>query len=242
MASALENLFELNYKQQLLTQRAELRQLQAQINPHFLHNSFFILYRMAKDEDFDNITVFLTYLSDYYRFITRNAQADVKLSSEVTHAYNYARIQQVRFGRRIKMTLEELPQDFADVMVPRLILQPVLENAFDHGLKDVAENGQVNVTFWRENDTIKIAVENNGAPLSDEELADMNQKLNVTDDLQECTGIINIHRRLRLKFGQGSGLKISHGSMGGLKVEIVMKISQNPFDIPDDSHETNGEK
>jgi two-component system sensor histidine kinase YesM len=242
MASALENLFELNYKQQLLTQRAELRQLQAQINPHFLHNSFFILYRMAKDEDFDNITVFLTYLSDYYRFITRNAQADVKFSSEVTHAYNYARIQQVRFGRRIKMTLEELPQDLADVMVPRLILQPVLENAFDHGLKDVAENGQVNVTFWRENDTIKIAVENNGAPLSDEELADMNQKLNVTDDLQECTGIINIHRRLRLKFGQGSGLKISHGSMGGLKVEIVMRISQNPFNNPDDSHEANGEK
>ncbi len=242
MASALENLFELNYKQQLLTQRAELRQLQAQINPHFLHNSFFILYRMAKDEDFDNITVFLTYLSDYYRFITRNAQADVKLSNEVTHAYNYARIQQVRFGRRIKMALEELPQDFTDVMVPRLILQPVLENAFDHGLKDVAENGQVSVTFLRNGDTLTLAVENNGAPLSDEELADMKQKLNATDDLQECTGIINIHRRLRLKFGQGSGLVLSHGSMGGLRVEIKLKIPENPFDSPENTREAIGEK
>jgi two-component system sensor histidine kinase YesM len=197
---------------------------------------------MAKDEDYDNITVFLTYLSDYYRFITRNAQADVKLISEVTHAYNYARIQQVRFGRRIKMTLEELPQDFAGVMVPRLILQPVLENAFDHGLKDVAENGQVSVTFKRDGETLTMAVENNGVPLSEEELADMKLKLDAADDLQECTGIINIHRRLRLKFGPGSGLALSHGSMGGLKVEIVVKIPDNPFDSPEDSHEANGEK
>ena len=242
MAAALENLFELNYKQQLLTQRAELRQLQAQINPHFLHNSFFILYRMAKDEDYENISVFLTYLSDYYRFITRNAQMDVKLSSEVTHAYNYARIQQVRFGRRIKIMLEELPGDCADVMVPRLILQPVLENAFDHGLKDVAENGQVSVTYKRDGDALTMTVENNGAPLSEEELAAMNQNLDAADDLQECTGIINIHRRLRLKFGHGSGLKLSHRGMGGLKVDITLKIPENPFADPKDSPNVNGEK
>ncbi len=241
MAAALENLFELNYKQQLLTQRAELRQLQAQINPHFLHNSFFILYRMAKDEDYENISVFLTYLSDYYRFITRNAQMDVKLSSEVTHAYNYARIQQVRFGRRIKIMLEDLPGDCADVMVPRLILQPVLENAFDHGLKDVAENGQASVTYKQDGDMLTMTVENNGAPLSEEELAAMNQNLDAADDLQECTGIINIHRRLRLKFGHGSGLKLSHGGMGGLKVDITLKIPENPFADPKDSQDVNGE-
>ena len=230
MAEALQELFEMNYKQQLLTQRAELRQLQAQINPHFLHNSFFTLYRMAKDEDYENITVFLTYLSDYYRFITRNAQMDVKLLSEVTHAYNYARIQQVRFLRRIKMTLQELPEDCNDIMVPRLILQPVLENAFEHGLKDVAENGQVSVSYQRTADALVITVENNGAALSEEELSDMNRRLNETDDLQECTGIINIHRRLRLKFGQGSGLIVSHGSMGGLRVEIVLRM---PFEDMD---------
>ena len=222
MAEALQNLFEMNYKQQLLTQRAELRQLQAQINPHFLHNSFFTLYRMAKDEDYENISVFLTYLSDYYRFITRNAQLDVKLINEVTHAYNYARIQQVRFARRIKMTLEDLPEECAQIMVPRLILQPVLENAFEHGLKDVAENGQVSVSYKRTSDALVIIVENNGAALSAEELKDMNRRLEETDDLQECTGIINIHRRLRLKFGQGSGLEVSHGGMGGLRVDIVL--------------------
>jgi two-component system sensor histidine kinase YesM len=83
MASSLETMIEQNYRSQLLARRAELKQLQAQINPHFLYNSFFILYCMAKEEDYESITTFLSYLSDYYRYITRNVMDDVPLKDEV---------------------------------------------------------------------------------------------------------------------------------------------------------------
>ena len=224
MAEALQNLIELNYKQQLLTQQAEMRQLQTQINPHFLYNGFFTLYRMAKDEDYDSMTEFLVYLSDYYRYITRDARAEVALRDEVKHAENYAHIQQIRFGRRIRVEMEPLPERAQALRVPRLILQPVLENAFGHGLKDVTENGLLTVTYRVEEPYLLIRVENNGLVVSEEKLAELRASLDDERDLKEITGMTNIHRRLRLKFGANCGLSLSHGEQGGLCVTLRLKL------------------
>lgn len=224
MTAAMQELFELNYRQQLLTQKAELRQLQAQINPHFLYNSFFTLYRMAKDEDYETITELLTHLSDYYRYITRDARMEVRLAEEVSHAYDYARIQQMRFSQRITMALAELPEQWAYVMVPRLILQPLIENAIDHGLKDVMGGGLLDVSFSKVNDTLVLAVENNGSSLTDEQLAELSASLDDASDWRESTGMVNIHRRLKLKFGAKSGIALCHGERGGLRAEMRLNI------------------
>lgn len=79
MAESLQNQMEINYRQKLLMQQAELKHLQSQINPHFLYNSFFTLYRMGKDEDYESIVEFSSYLSEYYRYITKNSQKEVFL-------------------------------------------------------------------------------------------------------------------------------------------------------------------
>jgi two-component system, sensor histidine kinase YesM len=214
-----------------LTQRAELRQLQAQINPHFLYNSFFILYRMAKDEDYDNITTFLKYLAEYYRFITRDVQSEVPLASEVAHAHNYTEIQLMRFSRRISASFAELPERYRDMLVPRLILQPVIENAFEHGLKDVAEHGELIVEFIERDGTLLIGVEDNGTCLTDGDLDAMRSKLETGSEPFESTGIINIHRRLRLKFGEKSGLLLSRGNFGGLRVELKLEMKGQEADV-----------
>lgn len=226
MAAALQNLIEMNYKQRLLTQEAEMKQLQAQINPHFLYNSFFILYRMTQDEDYDRLSEFLHYLSDYYRFITRNARSEVALRDELKHAENYARIQEIRFSHRLRVELDALPESVQGLRVPRLILQPVLENAFGHGLRDVTENGLLRVSFREEEDSLFIDVENNGPAVPDDTLQNLRAALSSDSEQIETTALVNIHRRLRLKFGPDSGVQIEHGGDGGLRVTLVIRLKK----------------
>lgn len=139
MVESFQTQLQINYKQVLLTQQAELRHLQSQINPHFLYNNFFSIYRMAKDEDCESIVELAAYLSEYYRYITKDAKSNMKLEEEVQHARKYAMIQAMRFRHRLSVEFDEMPAEYRDIIVPRLILQPLLENAFEHGLRDVEE-------------------------------------------------------------------------------------------------------
>lgn len=227
MLDSLEEMIEQNYRQRMLTQDAELRQLQSQINPHFLYNSFFILYRMAKDEDYENITEFLTYLSDYYRYITRNALVEVPLADEMNHAQKYAQIQFIRFRKRLSIDFEDLPRQFNNLMVPRLILQPLLENAFNHGLKDVASGGLLKVSFEENADKLVIKVEDNGEGVGEEELLHLQQRIEQTGDMEETTGLVNINKRLQLKFGKEYGLRLVQPDTGGMCAELLLPLNRD---------------
>lgn len=233
MADALQNLIDMNYKQKLLTQQAQMRQLQTQINPHFLYNSFFTLYRMAKDENYESVTEFLVYLSDYYHYITRDAQREVTLREDIRHAENYAHIQQIRFARRIRVVLDEPPEITNHLEVPRLIIQPLLENAFNHGLKDVAENGLLRMRYFQEGGRLCVCVENNGSTMSPEEIDQLNARLNDESEQIEVTGLINIHRRMRLFFGQEAGLRMQTREEGGLKVELWIPMKEGNANVSD---------
>jgi two-component system sensor histidine kinase YesM len=220
MVASLQNMIEVNFNQRMLTQQAELRQLQAQINPHFLYNSFFILYRMAKDEDYENITDFLMYLSNFYRYITRDAQIEVPLLDEVIHADRYAKIQSLRFKKRITVEFDNLPLEYEKLKVPKLILQPLLENAFDHGLKDVEKNGKLTVSFAENSDSFTITVQDNGEGMTGVAFSELLQRMN--GQHTETTGVVNIHKRLQLHFGNDYGLRVSQIESGGMCWEIVI--------------------
>lgn len=221
MTRDLQELIHMVYEQKLLAQRSELKQLQSQINPHFLYNSFFNIYRMAKDEDNENIAAFSQYLGTYYQYITRNAQENVCLSAEYDNARTYLNIQGMRFHNRLKITMEELPENARNIIVPRLILQPVIENAFEHGLKTV-EYPMICVTCCEAADGFSISIEDNGPALSTEELTNLEAKLHCYDVMAETTGIVNIHRRLQLFFNSKSGIVLMKSKLGGLKVTISL--------------------
>ena len=162
MVKELKTLIEQSYKQKILVQRAEMKQLQSQINPHFLYNSFFILNTMARTEDYENIEKFTEQLGRYFQFITRSAADEVPLEKEVEHARVYTEIQAMRYSNRIKAYFEELPEEFWGIVVPRLILQPIIENAFEHGLGMVKKNGILTVSFEKLQNGLHIIIENNG--------------------------------------------------------------------------------
>lgn len=220
MKERISNLIEEVYVQKNLTQRAQLKQLQAQINPHFLYNSFFILSRRIKREDYENARTIADHLGEYFRFLTRNESDYIPLKKEVDHARCYCEIQAARFAGRIEVQFAELPKDAEEIKVPRLILQPLLENVFGHGLYNKEENGIARVSFCENEEDVLVLVEDNGDELTEEGLNRMKECLRNGDDGEEITGIINIHKRLNFYFKGKGGLEIRRSELGGLCVTV----------------------
>lgn len=218
MEDRMREMIDKVYVQTNLAQQAQMKQLQAQIAPHFLYNSYFSLSRKIKRGDYENAEQMAKHLGTYFEYLTRNAFDNVTIKQEVDHARSYATVQAVRFVYRIEVRFEELPPSFQQVQVPRLILQPLLENAFSYGLEDKSENGILWVHFQEDERTYRVLVEDNGDS-SDEKLEKMKTILFEGKE-GEVTGICNIHRRLQI-FGKGRcGLRVFRSSLGGIGVAI----------------------
>lgn len=237
MVVKINELIQEVYEQQYRTNLSELRQLQSQINPHFLYNSFFILYRMAKDEENESVARFTSYLGRYFQFITRSHKNTVRLAEEVDFSRAYVEIQSFRFEERIAVRFEELPAAFADLEVPKLILQPLIENAYQHGLRDTIDGGLLEVRFELRGGSLVIAVEDNGEPISAESYEELNRKLQTTGWVDgETTGLVNVHRRIRLEFGDHGGVTFLRIPEGGNRVLLHIPIYASTSSyVPDES-------
>ena len=225
MTEELQSSIDKIYNQKMLIQKMELKQLQAQINPHFLYNSYFLLHRLIKKEDYEKAVLLSKEMGNYFRFITRSGRDIVNLEEENGHAGIYAQLQGMRFEGRIKVFYEELPEKYKKVQVPRLIIHPILENAFGHGLENKEENGILRISWGEKPDknSISVFIEDNGDELSEEELTEMQNTLEEQQkdmELQEVTGLFNINRRLKIFYGSGYGLYFSRSELGGLCVEV----------------------
>ena len=162
MVERIQELIENVKEQGRLLQNAELMQLQSQINPHFLYNSFYLIRIMAKNESYDQIIQFVTSLAKYYRFLNKEVEQNIPLSREVEHMENYIDIQQMRFGDKITVHKGQLPESAAGFLVPKLILQPVIENAYNYGMSDILKDGQIAISYSLKEPYLCIVIEDNG--------------------------------------------------------------------------------
>ncbi|MEK5645703.1 MULTISPECIES: sensor histidine kinase [Paenibacillus] len=225
----LHILIEDNYVQRIRTQDAELKHLQSQIKPHFLYNSLFTIKQMAELENTEGIKVFSDYLGQYFRFVTRDSAREVTLKQEMEHSLIYLQIQLTRFSIRIKAEFEPLPKEFDSVLVPRIILQPIFENVFEHGHKHTGSGGILRMTHRTDGNVLVIDVEDNGRSLTDEKLSELKSRLAVPASLwkdRETTGLFNVHQRLRIHFGDEYGLRLERSPLGGLKVAAHIPITR----------------
>ena len=226
MVAELGSQIEQNVRQRLLVQRAEMKQLQSQINPHFLFNSFFIMSTMIRTGDYESLEELTEQLGRYFQHVTRNAADVIPLEKEVDHARIYADIQSMRYGARIRLSFGTLPPACRLLPVPRLILQPLIENAYEHGLAETRSDGILEVGFEQMANGLAIVVENNG----DGDLKGQVRRLNalLEDGMDtvlasgaEVTALQNIHQRLRLMYGDQAGLSFSCGS-GRFRVTMMI--------------------
>ncbi len=234
MVLELNNLIEQVYKHKILAQKANLKQLQAQINPHFLYNSFIILSNRIQAGDNEFAAEFCKEIGSYFMFITRNKQDMVSLKYEAEHATTYAKIQYARFCNRLRMDIDVLPKQYENMLVPRLILQPILENAFEHTLENMDSGAYLHMGYSAHDTYLDIIVEDNGTGLDDEQIANLRNYLDSTDT--EVTGLINIHQRLKLVYSDDCGIILGRNRFGGLLVTVRIPAEKGEENSVQDAH------
>jgi len=227
MAGRIKVLIQEVFEQKIRLQSSELKQLQSQINPHFLYNSYYAIYRLAQRHDVEKVAEYTRFLGDYFKYITRNASDIVPLRDEINHADAYIRIQMLRFSNRIRTEAEPLPEELGKTEVPKLVLQPLIENAYVHGLGTKLEEGFVSLSFVKTEGAIGIVIEDNGE-LKDATLAELHGRLTRMNDnlVEETTGILNVHKRIQLKYGKEYGLFAERSKLGGLKMTMKLPVTE----------------
>ncbi|WP_307205512.1 sensor histidine kinase [Paenibacillus harenae] len=221
MAEQIQRLIEDVYTEKLRSRDATVKQLQSQINPHFLYNSLFFIINSAMMDDRDAVIAMTENLSAYYRYTTKVENQQVTVADELDLVRHYLNIHHLRMGRldysiRVSDKMRCEP-------VPRLILQPLVENAIIHGIEPRVGGGKIVITDEQDDQYNRIIVSDNGVGLSEAELEQLHQKLEQHDSVTEelGSGTRNVHQRLRYQFGGDSGLKFRNAPDGGLIVTVT---------------------
>lgn len=205
---------------------AEYRQLQAHIAPHFLYNSFNVLRHCILLEDYDSANEMAGLLGNYFRYITYSGeQESIPLLEEYRHMVDYLKIQQIRFQDNIEVEMDELPEKFHYLRVPPFVLQPLVENIFKHGIRDMAYGGHISVRVAADERKLRVTVRDNGCGMNLQELERLRRALRGTEQLSEHSGLVNIGKRLKFLLGDEAGLEVN--SERNLFFEAVILI---PFE------------
>ncbi len=177
---------------------------------------------MIAMEDYEAASLFSRRLGQYFRYVTRDARDTVFLSEELDHARSYVEVQRIRFGRRMDILFPENPFRAAQVQVPRLTLQPILENAFVHSLEK-AEHGRLEVRVMDSGTEMTVEVENTGFQGGQERLNQLMARLEDDSPEQEITGLMNVHRRLKLTQKTGLAMRLTEEDTLIITVRLKME-------------------
>ncbi|WP_284139610.1 LytS/YhcK type 5TM receptor domain-containing protein [Virgibacillus sp. LDC-1] len=193
---------------------AELRNLQAQINPHFLFNTLHLISSLFR-EDSERARYITVQLANYMRFNLKLVSNPlVKLEKECAHVAAYIDIIQARFASQMAIHFSR-PDHLPEVYIPPSTIQPLVENAVQHGLRNVTHNGRIDVRIKEETDTWCISVTDNGIGFSRERLLAMREKQ--AEDADR-TGLNNVNQRLIQLVGETAQLQFENLDEGGCKV------------------------
>lgn len=199
---------------QILNKQTELTALQSQINPHFLYNTLESIRGQALVDDNLEIAQMVEALSSFFRYSISRKGNLVTLRDELANIENYMMIQRYRFNNRfsLEVILDEEDEAAYDFLIPRLIIQPVVENAIFHGLEEKLEGGKVTIEVIVTDQNLILTISDNGKGMNGEKLKELNARIQSDEvildeeakETQRNTGIAlpNIHkRRVRLLSG-----------------------------------------
>lgn len=226
MAEEIQELIEKVYAEQLRSREATLKQLQAQINPHFLYNCLYFISNMAMLEDKQSVVAMANNLGDYYRYTTRVEKQLVSVREELQLITNYLTIQNLRMERVCYEI--DVPEAILAMTIPRLLLQPLVENAVIHGLERKAGKGLIRISGESHGNEHRIIIEDNGVGVTTAQLAELRQTLDEPMSEQMGCGVWNVHQRLQHYFGPASGLELmTADDNGGFKSILKWKEPMN---------------
>lgn len=225
MVGRIRDLLDAKVREQENLKKAELRALQAQINPHFLYNTLDAIIWMAESKRTDDVIEIVRALSNFFRISLSKGRDWITIGEEIERTRSYLTIQKMRYHDIVDYQIEQ-DDGVAGYGVLKLILQPLVENALYHGVKNKRRGGTIVVRAkpWNEND-ILLQVEDNGIGFTPERLAHLQAELNDESGeikLESGFGIGNVHKRIRLYYGKQYGVSIQSENQVGTCVSILI--------------------
>ena len=216
MAGRLGGLMEENRLEQESLKKSELRVLQAQVTPHFLYNTLDAIVWLAEAQRTDEVIHITRALSDFFRISLSQGRDWIPLSDEIKHLQGYLTIQKIRYRDILDYEID-IPQALYDRQILKLLLQPLVENAIYHGIKHRRGRGFVRVKGWEQEGRMVLVVQDNGAGMTAERLAQVRENLSTdapTEGERGCYGLFNVNKRIQLYYNQTEGVRIESGENG----------------------------
>lgn len=231
MADRLESLIEQNRREQDNLRKAELRTLQAQINPHFLYNTLDTIIWQAEAGYSDRVISLTRSMSDFFRISLSSGEDWIPVSQEVKHLAGYLSIQQMRY--RDILTWEiNVDESLSEFYVLKLLLQPLVENALYHGIKFKRGGGHIEVSGKRDGEHMIFSVADTGKGMSPDRLEEVRASMREGKPTRSTAyvsgssgfGMSNVDQRIRLYYNQSDGLEIESGEGGTIvSLRVPMK-------------------
>ncbi len=219
-----------NEENQILWKQAKISELQSQINPHFLYNTLESIRGQALEDHNQKIADMTEALAKYFRYSINKENDIVELSKEMENINNYIHIQQYRFEDRFQF-LTKIDNDVdLSVKLPKMTLQPIVENALFHGIETRVSDGKILLKVTSNQKDVFIVVQDNGKGMDEETLRSIQVRFRTNDgilenrELKKHMGIalINVNHRLKLLFGEEYGLQVN--SAFGIGTEVILTV------------------
>ena len=201
--------------------RTRLEMLRSQVDPHFLFNTLNMISCMARLEDAATTDKMILSLSGIFRYNLRTKAQEVRLEEELGVLEDYLYLQKMRFDGRVTCRVI-LDVDPARVRIPSFTLQPVVENAFRHGLKTREDGGRITVRIWQEEDKVTVSIADNGRGMTPEERGDLHRRIAESEHTGRGIGLGNIHRRIQMLYPDTGELRIHSRPGRGTVVQMVI--------------------
>ncbi|MEE0467908.1 MAG: histidine kinase [Blautia sp.] len=220
MMDEINKLISQVYEAKIKLQKTEMKALQAQINPHFLYNSLSIINWKALEADNEEISRITLALSTYYRTSLNKGETMTITANEIRNIDAYLQIQLIMHDNSFQV-IKEIQEDTLSYSVPKLILQPLVENAIEHGL-DVSEKEEkwLKISVCKEKDALIMAVEDNGMGMSEE------QAKSIITYRSKGYGVRNVNDRITLLYGEEYHLRVKSRQGEGCRIEIVIPVNK----------------
>ncbi|PYE50073.1 sensor histidine kinase [Paenibacillus barcinonensis] len=233
MLEQIKALMEQNIKENEQVKIAELRTLQAQINPHFLYNTLESIIWMAEADKKESVIKLVQALSKFFRLSLNNGFDWVTIQTELEHARNYLVIQQMRYHDILAYEIKVDPE-LQHYPILKMTLQPLIENAIYHGIKNKRGQGHILIQACADETSIVLTVQDNGIGMSEEQLDQLREALEQSSDFHSPPkqeqeggfGLMNVHHRIRLYFGPSYGVEMESTYMEGSTFKIRIPKSK----------------
>ncbi len=234
MTEQIDVLIKKNMEEQKNFQKAEMKALQAQITPHFLYNTFDTIVWLAEEEHTEEVVKITKAFSDFLRISLSRGHEWITIDQELDHIRNYLTIQKIRYADILNYKIDA-DESLMNFKIIKLVLQPLVENAIYHGIKNKRGRGELTVSVHYSNEShtaIQFSVEDNGAGFTEERLGQVRNELRTgaqdSEKLSSVYGLYNVNKKLKLYYGEKTnGLIIESEAGKGSKISFTIPVTSD---------------